>query len=127
MNQFTTALWSFDADVERYAALKADPNSWRGQMTRTAGSGLAISTVQPLVRTFGASAMQPEPRGVAARMDRLRQSIERLAPFVVNTGVPDAGDVQAIDDICTERLAELAPFGHDHGVRLTLEPPGPRR
>jgi len=138
VNQFTTAPWPFDTDLDRYAALgvtaielceqKLDRDRWRAQMARAADCGMAISAVQPLVRTFGASAMQPKPDGVAARTDCLRRSIERLAPFakgapfVINTGAPKGGDVQAMVDICTERLAELAPFAADHGVRLALEP-----
>jgi sugar phosphate isomerase/epimerase len=138
MNEFTTQPWSFDEDLENYAALgveaielceqKLDEHRWSEQMQRLTESGLAISAVQPLVRTFGASRMQPDPKGVDARSKRLRQSIERLAPFtpgvpfVVNTGAADGGDMQGMLDATVAQLRSLAPFAAGNGVRLALEP-----
>lgn len=136
MNQFTTQPWSFEEDVERYIRLgveaievceaKLDEGRWAEQMASAVDSGLAISAVQPLVRTFGASQMQREPKGVEPRVARLRQSIERLAPrtpgapFVVNTGAPEDGDVAGMVEITISELRALAPFAAGHGV--TLEP-----
>lgn len=138
VNQFTTQPWSFEEDLARYAELgvqaiemceqKVDDAHFAEQMARVADSGLAISAVQPLVRTFGSSRMQPEPHGLQARVARLRRTIKRLAsftrgvPFVVNTGAPENGDVAAAIDATVRELALLAPFAADHGVRLALEP-----
>lgn len=138
VNEFTTQPWSFEQDLDHYDALgvetieiceqKLDDRQWSDQMARVADTGLVISAVQPLVRTFGASRMQPEPEGVQARTERLRLSIERLAPFardvpfVVNTGAAEKGDMQAMVDTTIDRLRALAPYAADHGVRLALEP-----
>lgn len=108
-NEFTTQPWTFEEDVQRYAELgvaaieggeqKLDPTRLPEQLAQVAAHGLTISAVQLLVRTFGASQLQPEPTGVPARAAWLRQRIERLAsfapgcPFVANTGVPEQGNV----------------------------------
>lgn len=138
VNEFTTQPWSFEEDVGHYAALgvaavevceqKLDAQRWSEQMAMVAEGGLTISAVQPLVRTFGASQMQPDPRGIDARTERLRQSIERLAsfapgvPFVVNTGAANGGNMQGMVDTTIAQLRSLALFAADHGVRLALEP-----
>lgn len=138
VNEFTTEPWSLEQDIEHYTGLgvetievceqKLDDQRFTEQMARLVGSGLVISAVQPLVRTFGSSQMQPEPRGVQARTERLRLSIERLAPFapgvpfVVNTGAPEKGDVAGMVETTVRELRALASFATDHGVRLALEP-----
>jgi len=138
INEFTTQPWTFEEDLAHYAELgvntielceqKLDEQHWAQQLARVAGSGLTISAVQPLVRTFGPSQMQPAPQGAEARTARLRQTIERLAPyaqgcpFVVNTGAPEQGDVAGAVQLTIRELQGLAGFAADHGVRLALEP-----
>ena len=71
ISEFTTMPWSFDRDVERYAALgvdtievveaKLDDRRFADQMASIAAAGLAISGVQAAVRTFFGSRMTPEP------------------------------------------------------------------
>jgi sugar phosphate isomerase/epimerase len=138
INEFTTQPWTFEQDVERYAQLgitmievceeKLDDERYKEQMTMVAGHGLSISAIQPLVRTFGASQMTPEPRDLDARVSRLRLSIERLSPFaggcpfIVNTGAPDKGNIEAMVKTTVRELKELAGFAADHGVSLALEP-----
>lgn len=78
VSQFTTQPWSFDEDVARYARLevdtievveaKLDGGRLAAQMESIAAAGLAISGVQPAVRTFFASRMMPQPAGLAARI-----------------------------------------------------------
>ncbi|WP_120715998.1 sugar phosphate isomerase/epimerase family protein [Tsuneonella amylolytica] len=138
VSQFTTKPWSFDEDVERYAALgvdaievvedKLDADRWEEQMAAIAAAGLAISGVQPSVRTFFDSRMVPEPKGVAARTARLRGSIERLgpyaqgAPFFTNTGAHPGGDMAEAIAVVGDALGELASVAADNGVELAIEP-----
>jgi sugar phosphate isomerase/epimerase len=138
INEFTTQPWTFEQDVERYAELgimmievceeKLDDERYKEQMTMVAGHGLSISAIQPLVRTFGSSQMTPKPKDLSARVARLRLSIERLSPFakgcpfILNTGAPEKGDIEAIMKTTVSELSKLAGFAADHGVSLALEP-----
>lgn len=141
VNEFTTQPWTFEEDVQRYAELgveaievceaKLDSQLYAEQLARVQDAGLRISAVQPLVRTFFASQMQPQPQGLESRVARLCQSIERLAPFtpgvpyVVNTGAPEAGDVAQVIDSTTKQLRQLSELAAAHDVSLALEPLNP--
>lgn len=138
ISEFTTRPWSFEQDVERYAALgiamievceeKLDPHRFGDQMAMIKDYGLNISAVQPMVRTFGASQMQPEPKIFKERVSRLRLSIERLSPFadgcpfILNTGAPEKGDIEAMIKTTVSELKQLSGFAADHGVRMAIEP-----
>lgn len=138
VNGFTAMPWTFEQDVERYAELGVDVievceaklhgRRFAEQLALLADRGLAGGAVQPLVRAFFSSQMQPEPRGLDARAARLQQSIERIAPFVpgaafvVNTGAPETGDVAGAVETTTGRLRDLAGLAPDRGVRIALEP-----
>ena len=89
ISEFTTMPSSFDEDVARYGRLgveavevvedKLDPARLDEQFASIAAAGKPISGVQPSVRTFLDSRMVPKPEEPAARLARLRGSIERLA------------------------------------------------
>ena len=133
--------WSFDRDVSQYAELgvaaievveaKLDENRWPEQMAAIATAGLAISGVQPKVRTFFASRMTPEPRSLEGRVACLRGSIEKLAryapgaPFITNVGAHPKGDMAEAMQVVTEALSAIAPVAAEHGVRIALEPLNP--
>ena len=141
ISEFTTMPWSFDKDVEHYAALgvdtievveaKLDDDRFADQMQSIAGAGLAISGVQPAVRTFFGSKMKPDPKPLDERVACLRASIERLAkyapgvPFITNTGAHPKGDMADAMKVVSAKLKELAPVAADHGVTLALEPLNP--
>lgn len=141
ISEFTTMPWSFDKDVEHYAALgvdtievveaKLDDDRFADQMQSIAGAGLAISGVQPAVRTFFGSKMKPDPKPFDERVACLRASIERLAkyapgvPFITNTGAHPKGDMADAMKVVSAKLKELAPVAADHGVTLALEPLNP--
>lgn len=141
ISEFTTMPWSFDKDVERYAALcvdtievveaKLDDHRFAEQMGSISAAGLGISGVQPKVRTFFSSRMTPEPAALDDRVACLRGSIERLArfapgaPFITNVGAHPAGDMAGAMRIVTRELKALAPIAAEHGVRLALEPLNP--
>jgi sugar phosphate isomerase/epimerase len=138
INEFTTQPWTFEQDVERYAELgitrievceeKLDNRRYKEQMEMVASYGLSVSAIQPLVRTFGSSQMKPAPKELSARVSRLRLSIERLSPFaegcpfILNTGVPENGNIEAMTKTTISELKKLAEFAADHGVSLALEP-----
>lgn len=141
VSEFTTMPWSFEDDVERYAGLgvenlelceqKLHGTDYAGQVSRIAENGMVVCAVQPLIRTFFASRMAPEPLSMADRVARMRTSIERLssfapgAPFIVNTGAHPSGDMDDAMRVVTRELSELARVAADHGVRLALEPLNP--
>ena len=141
ISEFTTMPWSFERDVERYAAhgiaaieiveAKLDPDRIGDQMAMISAAGLTISGVQPKVRTFLDSRMMPIPKGLEARTDCLRGSIERLAkycpgvPFITNTGAHSKGDMCEAMLVVTDALRALGPVAADHGVLLALEPLNP--
>lgn len=141
MNEFTTQPWSFEEDVRRYVECgvdaielceqKLDPERVQEQMAVLTASPLTISAVQPLVRTFFSSHMQPEPHGVEARVARLTQSITTLAPyalgasFIVNTGAPADGNMAGAIATVVRELRVLGDLAEQHGVRIALEPLNP--
>jgi sugar phosphate isomerase/epimerase len=138
ISEFTTWPWSFEQDVEGYARLgvgwievcefKLDEQRGAEQLGLIAQRGLAISSVQPAVRTLFPSQSQPEPKDVSERMARFRQTIERVglfasnAPFVTNTGPPPKGNMQEVLDRAAREYRALADFAAEHGVRVALEP-----
>lgn len=138
ISEFTTQPWTFEQDVMRYAELgitmievceeKLDSQRYKEQMAMLSAHGLSISAVQPLVRTFGSSQMQPKPNNLQERISRLRLSIERLSPFakgcpfILNTGAPEKGNIDAMVKTTVHELRNLSGFAADHGVSLALEP-----
>lgn len=138
VSEFTTRPWTFEQDVERYAKLgvamievceeKLDDQRYKEQMQMVADHGLKISAIQPLVRTFGSSQMQPAPKNLNERVSSLRSSIERLSPFaggcpfILNTGAPEKGNIHAMVNSTINEMRDLAGFAADHGVSLALEP-----
>ena len=138
VSEFTTWPWSFEEDVERYAALgvdtievcefKLDGRRAGEQLALIAEHGLRISSVQPSVRTLYPGRMQPEPSKPGERMARFRRSIERIAPFgadlpfVTNTGNAPKGNIREVIARAGQEYRSLAEFAADHGARIALEP-----
>lgn len=141
VNEFTTQPWSFEDDVRHYAELgvdaieiceaKLDPARVTEQMRAAREAGLAISAVQPKVRTFFASRMAPEPEDSAARVAAFRDSIVRLAPeaqgasFVMNTGAAPDGNMHRVMDETVRHLRDMAPLAEAQGVTISVEPLNP--
>src|SRR5579875_3882445 len=114
VSEFTTKPWTFEQDVEAYARLdvdtievcevKLDEARIADQLALVRQYGLEISSVQPVVRTLFPSLSQPQPKDIAARVERFRTTLTRLAPsmtnvpFVTNTGTPPDGNIQAVVD-----------------------------
>jgi len=141
VNEFTTQPWSFEEDVAHYAALgveaieiceaKLDPERAVEQMEAARASGLAVSAVQPRIRTFFGSKMAPQPEAVEQRVAAFAESLKRLAPhaegasFVMNTGAPSNGNMQRCLDETVHHLRRLAPLAADLGVKIAIEPLNP--
>ena len=138
VSEFTTNPWSFERDIETYAQLgvdtievcefKLDDTRASEQLALAGQHGLAISSVQPAVRTLFPSLSQPEPKDVPARMARFRHTIDLFkgraphVPFVTNTGIPPKGNIQEVYDTAAREYRALAGYAHEQGVRLALEP-----
>lgn len=138
VSEFTTWPWRFEQDVERYAALgvdaievcefKLDARRMDEQLALVEQRGLAISSVQPAVRTLFPGRMQPEPADPAERMAQFRQAIARIAPygqnlpFVTNTGKPPKGNIREVLRRAEQEYRLAADFAADQGARIALEP-----
>lgn len=138
VSEFTTHPWSFERDVETYGRLgvdtievcefKLDDKRAGEQLALVGRHGLAISSVQPAVRTLYPSLSQPEPKDIPARMARFRHTIDLFSgqahdvPFVTNTGIPPKGNIQAVLDTAAKEYRALADYAQEQGVRIALEP-----
>ena len=138
VSEFTTWPWTFAQDVETYARLgvsaievcefKLDPARIEEQMSLPAAHGLAITSVQPSIRTLFPSRSQPEPSDPRERIACFKQTIARLAPytpgvaFVLSTGAAPDGNIQAVLDTAAREWQDVADFAADHGIRVALEP-----
>jgi sugar phosphate isomerase/epimerase len=138
ISEFTTNPWSFGEDVEGYAQLGvdaievcefklgdgpiADDLEWIDR------HGLAISSVQPVVRTLFPSQSQPRPKDIPSRMDRFRKTIDRFGaraaglPFVTNTGIPPDGNMEEVLDTAAREYRWVAEYAAETGARVALEP-----
>jgi sugar phosphate isomerase/epimerase len=141
VSQFTTNPWPFERDIETYAQLAIDTievcerklrqSHIETQLAMVPANGLSVSSVQPVVRTLFPSQSQPEPRDVAQRMARFRQSIETIAPFtpgapfVTNTGIPPNGNMQQVLDTAVAEYRTLAQFAAGYDVSIAVEPLNP--
>ncbi|WP_419826871.1 sugar phosphate isomerase/epimerase family protein [Sphingomonas sp.] len=141
ISEFTTMPWSFEEDVQHYAALgvdavevveaKLDEDRFAEQMRSIGDAGLVISGVQPKVRTFFPSRMMPDPKPLDERIACLRATIERLSryapgvPFITNTGPHPQGDMSEAMKVAAAGLGELGRVAADHGVTMALEPLNP--
>lgn len=141
VSQFTTMPWSFEEDLDRYAALGVEELELceekleRGREIEQLGLlevyGMRPSSVQPAVRTLFPSRMQPEPREIGERIERFKSTVELVAPFapgaafVCNTGPAPGGNVEAVIETTIREYRALAEFAAGYGVRVALEPLSP--
>jgi sugar phosphate isomerase/epimerase len=141
VSEFTTTPWTFEQDVERYAQLgveaievcefKLDERRIDEQLALIGKHGLAISSVQPKVRTLFPSQSQPAPVDPRERMALFSQTIQRFGPlakgvpFVTNTGRPPRGNMQEVFEVAAEVYRDLADEAARFGARVALEPLNP--
>jgi sugar phosphate isomerase/epimerase len=138
ISEFTTTPWTFEQDVATYARLgveaievcefKLDHSRLGDQLALIHESNLAISSVQPSIRTLFPSQSQPEPKHVPERMECFRQTIEAFGelasglPFVTNTGIPPNGNIQEVLDTAKREYTSLADLAAERNARVALEP-----
>ena len=141
LSEFTTNPWTFEEDVEHYPQLdvdaielcesKLDPSRLAQQLSVLGGSGLRVSSVQPVVRTLFPSRSQPEPQDLPSRLARFRRTLTDLSeiaegvPFVTNTGIAPNGNDLAVIEAAVREYRELAAFAAAQGALIALEPLNP--
>jgi sugar phosphate isomerase/epimerase len=142
ISQFTTWPWSFERDVERYAAhgvdaievceFKLDRNDYRPQLESIARAGLTVSSVQSTVHSLFPDSLAPAPRDPADRVRHMKSAIQRIAPhvpestpFVTITGAGPGGNTLAVYERALIEFAGLAEFAAQNGMRLAYEPLNP--
>lgn len=142
VSEFTTWPWSFERDVERYAAhgvpaievceFKLDRDDYTPQLTAIAGAGLTASSVQTEVHSLFPDSLAPQPTAPDDRVRHIKMAIERIAPhvpeqtpFVVITGVAPGGDTERVYQKALEAFDDLAEFAAKRRMRLAYEPLNP--
>lgn len=142
VSEFTTWPWSFERDVERYAAhgiaaievceFKLDKNDYAPQLQSIAAAGLTVSSVQSQVHSLFPDSLAGQPTAPGDRVRHIKAAIERIAPhvpertpFVAITGAAPGGDTAHVYDTALEAFADLAEFAAKHRMRLAYEPLNP--
>lgn len=142
VSEFTTWPWSFERDVERYAAhgidaieitqFKLDRNDYAPQLALVAESGLRVSSVQSTVHSLFPDSLAPQPTAWKDRLRHMKSAIDRIAPhvpagtpFVAITGAAPGGDTQRVYDTAVGAFRELAEHAARREVRLAFEPLNP--
>ena len=142
VSEFTTWPWSFERDVERYAAhgidaievceFKLNRDDYRPQLRSIGRAGLTVSSVQSTVHSLFPDSLAPSPADPDDRIRHMKRAIERIAPyvppgtpFVVITGAAPGGNTELVYETCLTAFAELAEFAAGHGVRMAYEPLNP--
>lgn len=142
VSEFTTWPWSFEHDVQRYAAhgidaielceFKLNRDDYRPQLRSIERSGLTVSSVQSTVHSLFPDSLAPSPTDPDDRIRHMKRAIERMAPhvpvgtpFVVITGAAPGGNTELVYEKCLTAFFELAEFAAGHGVRMAYEPLNP--
>ncbi|MDQ2872710.1 MAG: sugar phosphate isomerase/epimerase [Candidatus Eremiobacteraeota bacterium] len=142
VSEFTTWPWSFERDVERYAAhgaaaievceFKLDRNDYAPQLESIVPAGLTVSSVQSTVHSIFPDSLAPQPTAPEDRIRHIREAIERISPhvpentpFVAITGAAPGGNTERVYERCLKAFDELAGIAQKHHMRLAFEPLNP--
>jgi hypothetical protein len=92
VSEFTTWPWSFERDLERYAAhgvdaievceFKLNRNDYEPQLGSIRNAGMFVSSVQTYVHSLFPDSLAPTPLDPSDRLEHITRSIERIAPHV---------------------------------------------
>ncbi|MDQ2866703.1 MAG: sugar phosphate isomerase/epimerase [Candidatus Eremiobacteraeota bacterium] len=142
VSEFTTWPWSFERDVERYAAhgvdaievceFKLNRNDYAPQLESISGSGLEVSSVQTTVHSIFPDSLAPTPLEPTDRLAQMVSAMERIAPhvppktpFVVITGAAPRGDCDHVCEYAIEAFHRLADVAASFDMRVAFEPLNP--
>ena len=142
ISEFTTQPWSFERDLERYAAhgvddievceFKLNRDDYAPQLERIAEAGLGVSSVQTTIHSLFVDSLVPAPDDPRDRYDHIVASIKRIAPHVpkgtpfnIITGAAPGGDCERVYEFCLQRLPRLAELAASYGMRIAFEPLNP--
>ncbi len=142
ISEFTTSPWSFQRDVERYAAhgiddievceFKLNRDDYAPQLDRIREAGLGVSSVQTTIHSLFVDSLVPAPTDPADRLAHIVASIERIAPHVpkgtpfnVITGAAPDGDCERVYRFALDALGRLADLAASYGMRIAFEPLNP--
>jgi sugar phosphate isomerase/epimerase len=142
VSEFTTWPWSFECDLERYAAhgvpaieiceFKLDKNDYAPQLKAIGAAGLTVSSVQSEVHSLFPDSLAGQPTAPDDRIRHMKTAIERIAPhipeqtpFVIITGAAPGGNTARVYENALEALADLAEFAAKRKMRLAYEPLNP--
>ena len=142
VSQYTTKQWSFEEDIENYAALgvqaieiceyKLDSNELRAQLALVTVKGLTVTSVQPSVHTVYPDSLFKTPADPKERMRLFRNAIETIGPyipagtpFVANTGVAPNGNMREAWDVTVRQMREICRVAAGYGMRIAMEPLNP--
>jgi sugar phosphate isomerase/epimerase len=142
VSEFTTKPWSFERDVERYAAHGVDAievcefklrgHDYAPQLESIGAAGLAVSSVQTTIHSLFADSLVPSPADPQERMLQIIRSIGRIAPcvpkgppFNIITGAAPDGDCERVYRYALEALPRLAEVAGGFGMRIAFEPLNP--
>jgi sugar phosphate isomerase/epimerase len=142
VSEFTTWPWSFERDLERYAAhdvaaievcaFKLDKNDYAPQLQAIGAAGLTVSSVQSEVHSLFPDSLAGQPTAPDDRVRHIKTAIERIAPhvpeqtpFVIITGAAPGGNTARVYEKALEAFADLAGFAAKRKMRLAYEPLNP--
>jgi sugar phosphate isomerase/epimerase len=142
ISEFTTSPWSFERDLERYAAhgvdaievceFKLNRDDYVPQLERIRETGLTVSSVQTTVHSLFVDSLVHDPTDPGDRTARIMASIERIAPHVpkgtpfnIITGAAPGGDCERVYRFALEALPRLADLAASYGMRIAFEPLNP--
>ncbi|MDQ6932331.1 MAG: sugar phosphate isomerase/epimerase [Candidatus Eremiobacteraeota bacterium] len=142
VSEFTTWPNTFEQDVALYSQVgvdcievtefKLDRARIAAQFETLSASGLRISSVQATVHSLFPDGLAGEPTDSRDRARHIRESIERIAPyvprhtpFVAVTGAAPGGNVQHVVETAVPAFRELAKCADSKGMRLAFEPLNP--
>ncbi len=142
LSEFTTWPWSFERDLERYAAhgldtievceFKLNKDDYAPQLGRIADVGMQVSSVQTYVHSLFPDSLAPTPLDAADRLHNIMHSMERIAPhvpegtpFVLITGAAPRGDCDRVCEYAVEAFSRLAYFAASLKMRVAFEPLNP--
>jgi len=142
VSEFTTWPWSFERDVERYAAhgvsaievceFKLNKNDYAPQFQAITATDLMVSSVQSEVHSLFPDSLAGQPTAPDDRLRHIKAAIERIAPhvpeqtpFIVITGAAPGGDTNAVYEKALAALADLAQFAAKRKMRIAYEPLNP--